>query len=102
MTRLIDMIFHDVKFSLVFNYLDDLLILSDAWKERVEHLEGVLTRLKSAGLTAKVVFAREQIYFLCHLVGGGGVRIDPERTSAIRDFAAPRDVKGVSCFHRDD
>jgi hypothetical protein len=26
------------------------------------------------------------------------VRIDPERTRAIRDFPSPRDVKGVSHF----
>lgn len=78
MTRLIDIIFHAVEFSFVFNYLDDF---SDTWEEHVEHLV-VLTRLKSVGLTAnpaKVVFAREQISFLGHLVGGGGVRIQNVR-----------------------
>lgn len=101
LTRLVDAIFHDLKFRYVFNYLDDLLVFSESWDEHVSHIEEVLKRLKSAGLTvnpAKVQFAREEISFLGHLVGMGGVRIDPERTQSIRDFQPPRDAKGIARF----
>lgn len=101
LTRLLDMIFHDLKFKIVFNYLDDLLVYSESWDEHVKHLEEVLKRLKGAGLTVnpeKVQFGRTDISFLGHLVSNKGISIDPERTQGIRDFAAPRDAKGISRF----
>jgi hypothetical protein len=45
-----------------------------------------------------VVFGTQEISFLGHLVSGSGVRIDPERTRAIREFTVPRDVKAISRF----
>jgi transposase InsO family protein len=101
LTRLLDMIFHDLKFKFLFNYLDDLLVYSETWEEHLEHLQEVLKRLRSAGLTVnpdKVHFAKEEISFLGHLVSAKGVRIDPERTQGIADFPRPRDAKGVSRF----
>jgi hypothetical protein len=46
----------------------------------------------------KVVFATEKISFLGHLISAEGVKIDPERTRANRDFPPPRDVSGISRF----
>lgn len=101
LTRLLDSIFHDLKFKYVFNYLDDLLVYSEDWESHLSHLEEVLNRLKVAKLTVnpeKVKFAQSEISFLGHLVSSQGIRIDPERTQGIRDFPAPRDVKGISRF----
>jgi len=101
LTRLLDSIFHDVKFKFVFNYLDDLLVYSESFEEHLAHLEEVMSRLRKAGLTVnpdKVSFAQGEISFLGHLVSSSGVCIDPARTQAIRDFPAPRDVKGVARF----
>lgn len=101
LTRLLDSIFHDVKFRYVFNYLDDLLVYSESFEEHLEHLEEVMTRLRRAGLTVnpeKVSFARSEISFLGHLVSSKGVCIDPARTQAIREFPPPRDAKGIARF----
>lgn len=101
LTRLLDMVFHDLKFKYVFNYLDDLVVYSETWESHLVHIEEVLNRLKGAGLTVnpeKVHFAKEEISFLGHLVGVHGVRIDPARTQGIRDFPPPRDVKGIARF----
>jgi hypothetical protein len=43
------------------------------------------------------MFATKEISFLGHIVSAGGVRIDPERTQAIRAFT-PKDAKGISRF----
>jgi hypothetical protein len=54
-----------------------------------------------AGLTIqpeKVVFATQEISFLGHLVSPAGMRIDPERTTAIREFPTPRDTRDISRF----
>ena len=101
LTRLLDRVFGDVKFNFVYHYLDDLVVYSEDFESHIKHLEIVLDRLRSAGLTVKtekVVFATQEISFLGHLVSAAGVRIDPERTRAIRDFPCPRDVKGISRF----
>lgn len=101
LTRLLDTIFHDLKFKSIFNYLDDLLVFSESWDEHVAHLDEVLTRLRRAGLTVnpeKVQFARDEISFLGHRVSARGICIDPERVQGIRDFPPPRDVRGVARF----
>ena len=47
----------------------------------------------------KVSFAVPQFSFLGHIVKANGkVSIDPERTRAIREFAPPRDAKGIARF----
>uniref|UniRef100_A0A1B6EN58 RNA-directed DNA polymerase n=2 Tax=Cuerna arida TaxID=1464854 RepID=A0A1B6EN58_9HEMI len=101
LTRLLDSIFHDVKFKFVFNYLDDLLVYSESFEDHLLHLEEVLKRLQHAGLTVnpeKVSFARGEISFLGHLVSSKGVCIDPARTQAIREFPPPKDAKGIARF----
>jgi hypothetical protein len=45
-----------------------------------------------------VVFATQEISFLGHLVLPAGVRIDPDRTRAIREFSTPRNTRGISRF----
>jgi transposase InsO family protein len=101
LTRLLDRVFQDLKFECVYHYLDDVVVYSEDFESHLKHLRIVLDRLRDAGLTVKpdkVVFATQEISFLGHLVSASGVRIDPERTRAIRDFPSPRDVKGVSRF----
>ena len=101
LTRLLDRVFQDLKFEFVYHYLDDVVIYSETFEEHLVHVNTVLERLRSAGLTVKpekVVFATQEISFLGHVISQAGVRIDPERTRAIRDFAPPRDAKGISRF----
>jgi hypothetical protein len=76
-------------------------VYSESFDEHLEHLRIVLDRLRSAGLTVKpekVVFATQEVSFLGHVISPAGVRIDPERTRAIRDFPPPQDAKAISRF----
>jgi len=101
LTRLLDRVFQDLKFKFVYHYLDDVVVYSESFEQHLVHIKKVLDRLRSAGLTVKpdkVVFATQEISFLGRVISPSGVRIDPERTRAIREFLPPRDVKGVSRF----
>ena len=101
LTRILDQIFHDVKFKYVYHYLDDLVIYSENFHEHISHLREVLTRLRAAGLTVnpeKVRFASGQLSFLGHKISAQGVTIDPERTKALLDFPPPRSAKDVARF----
>jgi hypothetical protein len=98
---LLDRAFQVTNFEFVDHYLDDVVIYSRTFEEHLGHIKVVLDRLRDAGLTVKpqkVVFATKEISFLGHVILPGGVKIDPERTRAIREFPAPRYVKGISRF----
>ena len=44
---------------------------------------------------SKCEFARSCVKYLGHVVGSGELRVDPDKVSAVADWAAPRDIKGV-------
>ena len=44
---------------------------------------------------SKCEFARSHVNYLGHVVGSGESRVDPDKVSAVADWAAPRDIKGV-------
>lgn len=91
---------NDVKEFAVI-YIDDLVIFSRTFKEHMEHIRIILSRLYAAGLTvkmAKSVFCKEQIKFLGHLVSSQGVRPDPDRIAAIQKFPVPRSQKQLRSF----
>jgi hypothetical protein len=39
LTRLLDLIFHDVKFDFVYHYLDDLVIYSETFEQHLDHVD---------------------------------------------------------------
>ena len=79
LTRLLNHVFHDVKFKFIFNYLDDLLVYSKSYEEHLCHPREVMCRLRSTGLTVnpeKVRFTQESISFLGYLVSHRGVTVE--------------------------
>jgi len=81
LTRLLDRVFQDLKFKIVYHYLDDVVVYSESFEQHLVHIKTVLDRLRSAGLTVKpdkVVFTTQEISFLGHVISPSGVRIDPE------------------------
>ena len=70
-------------------------------KEHDERLRGVLSRLKSTGVTlnpSKCLFAQKQVRFLGHLVSSEGIKPDPRRIQGLRDFPSPTKVKELQSF----
>ena len=62
-SRLLEKLFHDIKFRYVYHYLDDIVIYSESMDQHLKHLREVLSRLQKAGLTVipkKVNFAVPQ------------------------------------------
>ena len=44
---------------------------------------------------SKCEFARSCVKCLGHVGGSGELRVDPDKVSAVADWVAPRDIKGV-------
>jgi len=82
-------------------YLDDILIYSDSELEHTEHVRKVLQRLRDAGLQAdlkKCEFHVTRTKYLGFIVSTGGIEVDPEKVSVVRDWKPPQTVRGIQSF----
>lgn len=79
-------------------YLDDIVVHSLNEEDHAKHLEEVFRLIAEYRLTLnakKCRFFQTEVPLLGYVVGGGGIRPDPEKVRAIRQMAPPTDVKGV-------
>ena len=82
-------------------YIDDILIYSNNAKEHRDHVRKVLERLRAAGLQAdikKCEFHVEEVKYLGLVISTQGIRMDPEKVAAVRDWESPANVKDVQSF----
>ncbi|XP_022175179.1 uncharacterized protein LOC111037108 [Myzus persicae] len=82
------------------NYLfdDDIVVYSEGPDQHLNHLQRVLERLQSYGLTCqpkKCTFGVTQIKFLGHVVDGEGIDREPEKLTAIQELPVPKKTKDV-------
>ena len=98
-----DRLFREVSFVSV--YLDDVVIFSRTAKEHSAHLEEVFKVIVASGLKLKVAkssFAQSQTRLLGHIVSGDGVKVDPEKFSAIKREKEPSSMTELrSCLGLD-
>ncbi|KAG8503035.1 hypothetical protein CXB51_000845 [Gossypium anomalum] len=87
------------RFMVVF--IDDILIYSHNESEHANHLRLVLQILQDKQLYAKFSkceFWLREVSFLGHVVSSLGIRVDPNKISAILDWKPPRNVSEVWSF----
>jgi hypothetical protein len=84
-------------------YVDDLLIHSSTFNEHLKHINAVLHKLTTAGITidaAKCQFCKPEIKFLGHIISDKTVRPDKERTEAILRYPGPKNQRQLRKFLR--
>jgi transposase InsO family protein len=65
------------------------------------HLRLVFERLRAANLhlkASKCNLFRSELHFLGHIVSGDGVRVDPAKVAAMREFRTPTDIHKLRRF----
>lgn len=83
------------KWVLVF--FDDILVYIKDCDSHLKHLEAVLQLLQRHRLTAnrkKCNFVQSSVEYLGHLISEKGVVVNPAKISSVKDWPAPRNVKG--------
>jgi len=99
--RFINHVLRDFLDKFVVVYLDDILIYSKSLEEHVKHVSSVLEKLKEHSLVAKLekcVFHVPEVEFLGHIVSGNGLRTDPRKIEAVKDWPVPSKVKELQSF----
>lgn len=94
-------IFRDYLDLYVIVYLDDILIFSSSLADHCRHVRNVLTLLRQHGLYSKLEkceFELQCIQFLGLIISVDGIKMDPQKVSAILDWPAPVDKKRVQRF----
>jgi hypothetical protein len=101
LSRVIDELFADLKGEYVFNFLDDLIVYSSLAEKHKAHVREVLSRLQGAGFTLnpeKVTLGAAEITYLGHRLSANGVKILPERISAIQQYPRPSNLRSLRRF----
>jgi len=85
----------------VIVYLDDICIYSSTPQEHLGHLDQVLTTLEANDIYLgidKSAFGFPEMSFLGHIVGASGIRPDPDKVQAVKDWPTPTTQRQVRAF----
>jgi len=85
----------------VVAYLDDVLIFSKTYKEHVQHVRKVLTKLREKGLPVKLEkceFYKHEVPFLGYIISDQGLKMSPDKIKDVLEWPEPRSVKDVQSF----
>ncbi|KAJ9541625.1 LOW QUALITY PROTEIN: hypothetical protein OSB04_028131 [Centaurea solstitialis] len=85
----------------VIVFIDDILIYSKTAEEHGEHQRKVLEMLKRERLYAKFSkceFWLKEVQFLGHIVTQEGIKVDPAKIEAIKDWESPKSPSEVRNF----
>ena len=94
---------HADMFNILLVYLDDIVVYSNALDEQLAWLDtvNVFTRLGSYGLKLEIKkcsFFQKSVKYLGHVVSGEGVATDPEKITAVREWAVPKTLRDIRSF----
>jgi hypothetical protein len=82
-------------------YLDDVLIFSKTFEEHLQHVEQAMKILQDNQYYAKLKkceFCKEEVKYLGHVVGKGGVKVDAAKVAAVQDWPRPKDAHELRQF----
>ena len=85
----------------VLVFLDDLIVYSRTLEEHEANLRQVLQRLREFGLNlspGKCEFFCKTVSYLGHLVSEDGIRCDPSKVEAVRDWPRPDNMKELKSY----
>ena len=86
---------------LVLIYLDDLIVLSETFQDHLDDLKKIFIRLRQFKLQAnrdKCNFVCTEVKYLGHLITSEGIKMNPEKISAILNMSAPKNVRQCLSF----
>ena len=99
--RLMDSLLRGLKYRTALAYLDDVIVFGKDPIEVMDRLAEVLERMRGANLKlkpSKCTFFEPETLFLGHIVSGDGVRCDPQKVEAVKNWRRPSSCKEALSF----
>ena len=99
--RVMNNMFRDMIGKVLFVYIDDITIYTKTFQEHMAVLEEVLRRIKNNGMSLKpkkCTIAAQEVHLLGHIINRDGIKTDPAKISAVKDYPAPESKTEVRAF----
>ncbi|XP_026830969.1 uncharacterized protein LOC113563505, partial [Ooceraea biroi] len=99
--RLMDTVLIGLQGNELFVYVDDIVIYARSLQEHNIKIARLMKRLREANLKLqpdKCEFLRKEVGYLGHIISSEGVKPDPEKVKAIKNFPIPRNAKNIKQF----
>lgn len=99
--RIIDKFRSSLPNILILAYLDDIIICSSDFESHLTDLDVTFQKLKDIGFhlnREKCFFCKPEVKYLGHILTKEGIKIDPEKTSAIMKRPRPKNLKQLMSF----
>lgn len=99
--RLMDLVLADLQWTTCLVYLDDIIVFGRTFGEHLQRLDEVLCKLRHANLKVKpskcALFAT-QVSYLGYIISAEGVRTDPGKIDAVKQWPVPSNQSEVRSF----
>nr|XP_034195210.1 uncharacterized protein LOC117611386 [Osmia lignaria] len=82
-------------------FIDDMVVFSSSLREHEIKVKKLLNRLREFGLTLQIdkcEFLRKEVTYLGHILTENGVKPDPRKLQAVKEFPIPKTQKNVQQF----
>jgi len=99
--RLMDLVLSGLQGTELFVYLDDIVIYASSLREHEIKFNKLTARLRESNLKLqpdKCEFLRKEVNYLGHIIGEDGVKPDPKKIEAVKEFPQPANAKNIKQF----
>lgn len=99
--RVMDNVLQGLQGKICLVYMDDIIIFSTSLQEHIINLKTVFERLREANFKIqldKSEFLHKEVSFLGHVVTSEGVKPNPEKIHAVKNFPIPKTQKEIKTF----
>jgi hypothetical protein len=99
--RLMDQTLTSLQGNEIFVYLDDIILYASFLREHEIKFNKLAKRPKEANLKLqpdKCEFLRKEVTYLGHIITENGVKSDPNKIIAVKNFPTPRNAKNIKQF----
>lgn len=99
--RIINQVLTGLIGDIGFVYLDDIVVMGDTWETHCDNIRRVLHRLQEANLSLKLSkcsFFKEEVEYLGHVISGEGIKPQPSKVRAMKEYPRPEILKELQGF----
>ena len=99
--RLMETVLAGLNWQICLIYLDDIIVHGESFEAMLTNLDRVLSKLQEAGLKLKprkCQLFKKEVEYLGHIVSASGIKTDPKKIQAVRDWPEPNNVTELRSF----